>query len=831
MLKEGMFLGDRYEILEMIGVGGMAEVYKAKCHKLNRLVAIKVLKKEFCDDDNFVARFKAEAQAAAGLSHPNVVSIFDVGDEGELHYIVMELVEGITLKEYIQKKGKLEIREAIGITIQIVQGIGAAHERHIVHRDIKPQNVIISKEGKVKVTDFGIAKAASSNTINSDAVGSVYYFSPEQARGGYSDERSDIYSLGISLYEMLTGKVPFDGDSTVSIALAHLNNEMIPPRQLDPLIPISLEKIILKATQKKPERRYNSVTELITDLRKALLMPDEDFVTIPGQAEDETGPTVIMSDNDLMQIKQMKNTSIVINDSETDENLEKAAAPAAKGSEVISIPEEDDEDDDDEGGAVFDKVILVLGIILAVLILCVAFYFIARTLNWFGKPEPAPVETTMVPKTSAEVTTPAETTLDATQVRMPYVVGMKADEADKLLKERNLGYQHSKEEYSEIYDKGMVIAQDHEADSIVDKHSTVHLTISKGSSMVTVPDNLVGEDEVDVIKTLKSLGLVVSPVYESSEKFKKGAVIQTAPSNGGKLKAGDRITVYISSGEEIVEFYCPSLIGKNIKDLDEFLAENQMVLGDVTEEYNEYYDEGLVIHQSIAVNEKIKAGTKINVAISKGSEYVEMPDLSDKTRDEAEKILIELKLKLRGATYENSDDVEKGKIISQSIKEGRKVKFDTEIEVVISDGVRKVTLPSQFRGRKLEDVKKELETLELEVEIEEEESNQVTEGYVLRANYEAGVEVPYTTTITLWVAKMPPTTPAPTTVAPTTPAPTTPAPTTPAPTTPAPTTPAPTTPAPTTPEVTQAPTQEEKTQAPTKAPEKAPETAEASEEN
>ncbi|MBR5348392.1 MAG: Stk1 family PASTA domain-containing Ser/Thr kinase [Lachnospiraceae bacterium] len=827
MLKEGMFLGDRYEILEMIGVGGMAEVYKAKCHKLNRMVAIKVLKKEFCDDENFVARFKAEAQAAAGLSHPNVVSIFDVGDEGELHYIVMELVEGITLKEYIQKKGKLEIREAIGITIQIVQGIGAAHERHIVHRDIKPQNVIISKEGKVKVTDFGIAKAASSNTINSDAVGSVYYFSPEQARGGYSDERSDIYSLGISLYEMLTGKVPFDGDSTVSIALAHLNNEMIPPRQLDPLIPISLEKIILKATQKKPERRYNSVTELITDLRKALLMPDEDFVTIPGQAEDETGPTVIMSDSDLMQIKQMKNTSIVINDNEADETPEKPVTGSLKGGEVISIPEDDDEDDEDEGGAIFDKLILVLGIILCVLILCVAFYFLAKTMNWIGKKDTPTVETTSTPRTSAAATTSAETTMADSQVRMPNVVGMKADEADKLLKSKNLGYQHSKEEYSEIYEKGVVIAQDYAADTIVDKHSTVHLTISKGSSMVVVPENLIGEDEVDVIKTLKSLGLVVSPVYEASEKYKKGQVIQTSPSSGGKLKAGDRITVYISQGEEIIEFYCPTLIGKNIDDLDEFLTQNQMVLGDVTEEFNEYYDEGLVIKQSIDVNEKITAGTKIDVTISKGSQYVEMPDLTGKTRDEAEKILVELKLKLRGATYENSDEVEKGKIMKQSVKEGRKVKFDTEIEVVISDGVRKVTLPSQFRGRKLDDVKKELEDLELEVEVIEEESKDVTEGYVLRANYEAGIEVPYTSTITLVVAKAPPTTPAPTTPAPTTPAPTTPAPTTPTPTTPAPTTPAPTTPAPTTP----APSTEEQTEAPTKPAEKTPETAEASKEN
>ena len=244
MIRKGMFIGDRYEIIDKVGSGGMSDVYKALDHKLNRYVAVKVLKDEFSEDKSFVSKFKVEAQSAAGLAHPNIVNVFDVGEENGLYFIVMELVEGITLKKYIEKKGKLPVKEAVSIAIQIAQGIEAAHNNHIIHRDIKPQNVIISREGKVKVTDFGIARAASANTINSNAMGSVHYISPEQARGGYIDEKSDIYSLGISLYEMITGKVPFEGDSTVTIALQHINEELPSPKLEVMDLPISVEKII-----------------------------------------------------------------------------------------------------------------------------------------------------------------------------------------------------------------------------------------------------------------------------------------------------------------------------------------------------------------------------------------------------------------------------------------------------------------------------------------------------------------------------------------------------------------------------------------------------------
>ena len=292
MIKLGMLIGNRYEVLEKIGTGGMSDVYKAKDQKLNRFVAVKVLKQEFSENRNFVSKFRVEAQAAAGLMHPNIVNVYDVGEEEGIHYIVMELVEGITLKKYIEKKVRLTTKEAISIAIQVAMGIEAAHNNHIIHRDIKPQNIIISKEGKVKVTDFGIAKAASSNTITSNVMGSVHYTSPEQARGGFSDEKSDIYSLGVTIFEMLTGRVPFNGDTTVAIAIKHIQNPMPLMRDFVPEIPQSVENIVMKCTQKSPDRRYQSMAEMIADLKHSLINPDAVIAQVDTQ--DEAGQTKIV---------------------------------------------------------------------------------------------------------------------------------------------------------------------------------------------------------------------------------------------------------------------------------------------------------------------------------------------------------------------------------------------------------------------------------------------------------------------------------------------------------------------------------------------------------
>ncbi|MBO6165361.1 MAG: serine/threonine protein kinase, partial [Eubacterium sp.] len=322
MLKPGTILDDRYEIIDVVGTGGMSTVYRAKDERLKRFVAIKVLKSDYSSDANFVSKFRAEAQSSAGLTHPNIVSVYDVCEDDGRYFIVMELVEGITLKEYISLNGRLSMDQALNFSIQIASGLEAAHEHHVIHRDIKPQNIIVSKSGTIKVTDFGIAKAATSTTMSTTGIGSVHYISPEQARGGYSDERSDIYSLGITMYEMVTGRVPFEGDSNVAIALMHIQNDLIPPRELYPDIYQSFEKIILKATQKKPERRYLTAAALIADLKRVKDNPNIDII-VATSASVSNAPTHQFTPEDMAKIKN--GTAQKRND-----ELEQALAAAGK---------------------------------------------------------------------------------------------------------------------------------------------------------------------------------------------------------------------------------------------------------------------------------------------------------------------------------------------------------------------------------------------------------------------------------------------------------------------------------------------------------------------
>lgn len=379
MVKIGMMMGDRYEILEKIGTGGMSDVYKAKCHKLNRFVAVKVLKQEFGENENFVSKFKVEAQAAAGLMHPNIVNVYDVGNENGINYIVMELVEGITLKKYIEKKARLSVKEAISIAIQVSMGIEAAHNNHIIHRDIKPQNIIISKDGKVKVTDFGIAKAATSNTITSNVMGSVHYTSPEQARGGFSDEKSDIYSLGITLFEMLTGRVPFNGDTTVAIAIKHIQEPMPTPRDYVAEIPISVEQIVYKCTQKSPDRRYQSMAELIEDLKRSLMTPDEDFVKVVDP--DENASTRVITEEDVKEIKQqVQKKAVVTGDSiRLRKEVEEERTNKKKKSVAPVVKEEEEEEYDPR----MEKITTILAVIAAVIIGVIVIYLVGKFAGVF----------------------------------------------------------------------------------------------------------------------------------------------------------------------------------------------------------------------------------------------------------------------------------------------------------------------------------------------------------------------------------------------------------------------------------------------------------------
>lgn len=440
MLEIGSFLSDRYEILSKVGAGGMSDVYKAKDHILSRFVAIKVLKQEFSEDSSFVTKFRAEAQSAAGLEHPNIVNIYDVGSENGLYYIVMEYVEGITLKTYIEKKGQLSFKESASIAIQVARGIEAAHNKNIIHRDIKPQNIIISTDGKVKVTDFGIAKATSSNTISSDVMGSVHYASPEQARNGFVDGRSDIYSLGIVMFEMVTGRVPFDGDTTVAVALQHLQEEIARPSIYAPDLPISFEKIILKCTQKTPDRRYQTIEELLTDIRRSLAHPDEDFVTIAPLVDG--GKTKVISPEELDKIKEGRGVAEDLNDDDTDaDNDDEYADDEDDDDEydeslLDDDDDEEDDDDDDDGKLLnpkMDKAITIMGIVTAVIIVIVIIYLalsVAGVFKFGGKKNSESQQTESQTQTESESESETQT---ETEGQMIDIRGMSVEDAQKAV--------------------------------------------------------------------------------------------------------------------------------------------------------------------------------------------------------------------------------------------------------------------------------------------------------------------------------------------------------------------------------------------------------------
>lgn len=628
MLNPGTYLQGRYEILEKIGSGGMSVVYKAKCHTLNRLVAIKVLKEEFASDENFVSKFKMEAQAAARLSHPNIVNVYDVVDEENLHYIVMELIEGITLKSYIEKKELLDSKEAIGIAIQVAQGIAAAHEQHIIHRDIKPQNMIISKDGKVKVADFGIARAVSSQTVNSSAaVGSVHYISPEQARGGYCDERSDIYSFGITLYEMVTGRVPFEGDNTVAVALAHLEDPVVPPGDYNPQVYPGLEDIILKCTKKKPDRRYGSMEEVIHDLRRVLMDPECDIYQ-NEEIEEGGDPyqTRPISKDELSQIR----------DHHRRKSRETGADEAEKGTEGLetsdeengspdSLSKEDAEEfgdgtgdhrsryhssrkrefhkkipsrkRDEDVSTQFERMIAAIGIIAAILVVIVVVFVFSRLtgLFWPGSGQDSQENQTEAVTQSASMEE-IQVIPDEGETVMPNVLDLPRDMAESKLKEYDIVMKVTGEEYSENYSKGYVMRQDVDEGTAVEKWSTVGVTISKGSERVDVKAlNLSGMDKKQAEEILKDKDLIPSAKEEANDTVPKGKVIRVGTE---EAKAGDTVELFVSSGPKTVQGQVPKLTDGDAAAADALLKAAGLVSGTVTYEYDPSKPHGQVLSQS-----------------------------------------------------------------------------------------------------------------------------------------------------------------------------------------------------------------------------------------
>lgn len=608
MLRKGMFLADRYEIIEQIGTGGMSDVYKAKCHKLNRYVAIKVMKSEFSEDKTFVSKFRAEAQSVAGFTHPNVVNVYDVGDENGIYYIVMELVEGITLKKYIEKRGKLPFKEAVSIAIQVANGLDAAHKHRIVHRDIKPQNIIISKEGKVKVTDFGIAKVASSSTINSSStMGSVHYISPEQARGGYSDERSDIYSLGITIFEMLTGTVPFDGDSTVAVAVQHIQDEIPAPSTVAADIPVSIDKIVLKCTQKKPDRRYQSAAELITDLKKSLVMPDEDFVVMaPMYAASGTAASVTADALNAKEVKAEEKDDILSDDDmfiEDDDNEEEIE------NNIEESEEDDDVDIDDESNDKLDLIMKIIGIGIAVIILIVTIFVIVKLVGSTRSSKNDNTETT----SSIEETISTEAGKDT--VTVPKVEGMTKDDAVKALNEVGLGYKQVIQS-SKTVAKDTVISQGTKAGAKVAKNTQIILTISGGEDVVntTVP-SVTGETEDDAREKLEAAGFKVTVDYDYSSTVAEGKVIKASPS--GSVAKGTTVTITVSRGKQIQNVTMANLVGMTESAARQWLESNGLNV--IVTDSSKTGTIGEVASCNYSEGTSVPEGTKVTISVIRKS--------------------------------------------------------------------------------------------------------------------------------------------------------------------------------------------------------------------
>lgn len=599
MIKIGMMIGERYEILEKIGTGGMSDVYKAKDHKLNRFVAVKVLKQEFGENANFVSKFRIEAQAAAGLMHPNIVNVYDVGEEGGIHYIVMELVEGITLKKYIEKKARLSVKEAVSIAIQVSMGIEAAHNNHIIHRDIKPQNIIISKEGKVKVTDFGIAKAATSNTITSNVMGSVHYTSPEQARGGYSDEKSDIYSLGITMFEMLTGRVPFNGETTVAIAIKHIQEEMPSPREYVSEIPISVEQIVCKCCQKSPDRRYQSMAELVTDLKQSLINPDEDFVKVIDP--DEEASTRMITDRDMVQIKRQSERRDSMDEAM---RLKKDSRRAYEEEDEEDEDDEDwDEDEDDEDyDPKMERITTILAVVAALLVGGIVIFFVGRTFGVF----------------SFGVGSEDDVTEEQTdKVEMITVVGMNVDEAKRALLEMGLTPE-IQYEVNNVYDEGTVLRASVGVGYMVDKNTVVVLTVAQGEDGVTVP-SVTGKSREEATSILEKEGFVVNVTESYDASVENGYVISQSPEAETMAPKGSSITIRVSQGAEDNKVRVPKVVGMTEEEATINLVESGLVVGTVTTTTNE--DASLVdkvCYQSYSVGSYVDKGTIIDLKISTG---------------------------------------------------------------------------------------------------------------------------------------------------------------------------------------------------------------------
>ena len=598
MVSIGTIIGDRYEILEKVGSGGMADVFRAKCHRLNRYVAIKILKQDYSEDTKFVTKFRGEAQAIAGISHPNIVGIYDVGEENGMYYIVMELVDGITLKKYIEEKGKLSVKEAVGIALQIANGLEAAHSNHIIHRDIKPQNILIARDGTAKVTDFGIAKAASSNTITANAMGSVHYISPEQARGGYSDEKSDIYSLGVTMYEMLSGTLPFNGESAVAIALAHIQEEAVPLAALDVTIPKGISNIVNKCMQKKTELRYSCVADLIADLKMFLQDPSGDYGVI-GNLYKNDG-TIFMSKDDVNTLRDASR---------------KGMGPVEQKPE----PQEPEEPEEPESNSDVDPKLekaLVFGSIgVAIIIGLVILYMVGRVLGFWGSAKPES-NSGSSSTTASETAKPGSDT-SGDEITLEDYANKIKDYVETDLSNYDITCTVTEEASDEI-EKGYVIRTSPAAGSTVAKGGKVELIVSSGVEQVSIPDTT-GDTITDAYQTLNDKGFKVKQGEDVYSSQAIGKVAYTKPAAGKKVDKGATITIYPSKGEETKYVKVPNLLGMTRSQAKSALEKAGLKYGSETKSYSSTQKNRVCV-QSVSSGNEVEEGSTVDVTLSLGPE-------------------------------------------------------------------------------------------------------------------------------------------------------------------------------------------------------------------
>lgn len=676
MVKIGMLIADRYEVLEKIGTGGMSVVYKAKDHKLNRFVAVKILKQEFSDNANFVSKFRVEAQAAAGLMHPNIVNVYDVGDEHGMYYIVMELVDGITLKKYIEKKSRLSTKEAVSIAIQVAMGLEAAHRNHIIHRDIKPQNIIISKDGKVKVTDFGIAKAATSNTITSNVMGSVHYTSPEQARGGYSDERSDIYSLGITIFEMLTGRVPFNGETTVAIAIKHIQEPMPSPRDFVPDIPVSVERIVLKCCEKSPDRRYQNITELIADLKQSLIHPDDDFVQMINP--DEESATRMAPDRASQNMQEDYRGRGF----DTGEGYQgQPGYQDQQGYQEQQGFQGNPGYQDDPGYG----------------------------QGYAQQPQPGYPQDDGYPQQGYPQEGYAENDFaEAPQRKDPYQEDpyrrrRKADRLDEPLR-KNPGKRYDRDDYSEDFDDGnedpgreKKITALSIAAAVIIGFLIIFLAASRlgligGSSnnatesvtSESVMPAVVGKDLDTAKKALNDLGVTAEVTYSESSEYDEGIVISSSVEEGTAIEPGASVVLTVKSGIEV-----PDVTGKSKAEAVATLKSKGFQVKE-QEQASDEVDAGDVISQDPEGGKTAASDAAITITVSTGPDQVEVPNLVGMTQSSATTKLSDSGLRVGNVTQQESDQ-SAGTVIGQSVDAGTTVDPDTAVDITVSSGRKQVT--------------------------------------------------------------------------------------------------------------------------------------------